>query len=157
MEPVEEWPTLVEAQPSVDAEVLGADHADLSAADLARVWAAVDASTSANTKAAYRSDWARFERWTFEAGYVCLPAGDMVVAAYLTDAAAALRPDGRAQFSPATLSRWVSSINQIHTAAALPAPGRSEWSVGPCPGSAGCGGRHRNAAVRCSWPMSAPS
>ncbi len=126
MEPVGEWPTLVKAHPSVDAEVLEADHADLSAADLARVWAAVDASTSANTKAAYRSDWARFARWTTEAGYRCLPASDLVVAAYLTDAAAALRPDGRTQFSPATLSRWVSSINQIHTAAGLSAPGRSE-------------------------------
>ncbi len=49
-----------------------------------------------------------------------------MVAAYLTDAAAALSSDGRAQFSPATLSRWVSSINQIHTAAGLSAPGRSE-------------------------------
>jgi len=126
MEPVGEWPTLVEAHPSVDAEVVQADLADLSAADLARVWAAVDASTSANTKAAYRSDWARFERWTTVAGYPCLPAGDLVVAAYLTDAAAAQRLDGRAQFSPATLSRWVSSINQIHTAAGLVAPGRSE-------------------------------
>ena len=127
MEPVGEWTPVLAVPPAADTAILvEADHADLSADDLARVWAAVDASTSANTKAAYRSDWARFQRWTVEAGYASLPASDMVVAAYLTDAAAALRPDGRAQFSPATLSRWVSSINQIHTAAGLSAPGRSE-------------------------------
>ncbi len=126
MEPVGEWPPLVAVPLPVDPAVLKADHADLSKADLDRVWAAVDASTSANTKAAYRSDWARFERWTTEAGYASLPATDLVVAAYLTDAAATVRSDGRAQFSPATLSRWASSINQIHTAAGLPAPGRSE-------------------------------
>jgi site-specific recombinase XerD len=126
VEPVGEWSRLVVLPPPAGSAVVEADTIDLSADDLARVWAAVDASTSANTKAAYRSDWARFQSWTAEAGYPCLPAPDMVVAAYLTDAAAALRPDGRAQFSPATLSRWVSSINQIHTAAGLLAPGRSE-------------------------------
>ena len=90
------------------------------------MWAAVDASTSANTKAAYRSDWARFESWAAGAGYACLPASDLVVAAYLTDAAAEVKVDGRPRFGAATLSRWVSSINQIHTAAGLRAPGRSE-------------------------------
>ena len=40
----------------------------------------------------------------------------------------AVRPadDGAQQDTPATLSRWVSSINQFHTAASLDAPGRSE-------------------------------
>jgi len=32
----------------------------------------------------------------------------------------------RARFSSASLSRWASSINQVHTAAGFPAPGRSE-------------------------------
>jgi len=98
----------------------------LSAEDLDRVWAAVDASTSANTKAAYRSDWARFHSWATAAGYTVLPAPALVVAAYLTAAADLLRPDGRPQFGAATLTRWCSSINQIHTAAGHPAPGRSE-------------------------------
>jgi integrase len=126
MESVGQWPPLVAVPAPGGPGIVDAFTPDLSAGDLARVWAAVDASTSVNTKAAYRSDWARFERWAVDAGYAALPASDMVVAAYLTDAAAALRSDGRAQFSPATLSRWVSSVNQIHTAAGLPAPGRSE-------------------------------
>ena len=98
----------------------------VSEVDLARVWAAVDASTSKNTKAAYRSDWARFQAWTTAAGYPALPAPVLVVAAYLTDAAEQLRPDGRPAFGAATLTRWMSSINQVHTAAGHPAPGRSE-------------------------------
>ena len=61
MEPVGEWPPLAVVPPAADAGGRRAEAADLSAADLARVWAAVDASTSANTKAAYRSDWARFQ------------------------------------------------------------------------------------------------
>ena len=41
---------------------------------LADVLAAVDASTAANTKAAYRSDWARFTGWAAERGFAPLPA-----------------------------------------------------------------------------------
>ena len=33
---------------------------------------------------------------------------------------------GRWRYAPASLTRWVSSINQFHTAAGLQAPGRSE-------------------------------
>src|SRR5947209_19571066 len=98
-------------------QLLPGPGSQLSSADLDRVWAAVDASTSANTKAAYRSDWGRFQRWADDAGYPALPATGMVVAAYLTDAAARLQADGRPQFGAATLTRWASSINQIHTAA----------------------------------------
>ena len=91
-----------------------------------RVWAAVEGSTSAATKAAYRSDWGRFERWCAAGGHQVLPASPMVVAAYLTEAAGERKADGRAAFSSASLSRWVSSVNQVHTAAGFPAPGRSE-------------------------------
>ncbi|QNK79470.1 site-specific integrase [Nakamurella sp. PAMC28650] len=107
-------------------QLLPGPDPELRSADLGRVWAAVDASTSANTKAAYRSDWGRFQRWSDDAGYAALPATGMVVAAYLTDAAAQLRPDGRPQFGAATLSRWASSINQIHTAGGFDPPGRTE-------------------------------
>jgi len=93
---------------------------------LDRVWAAVDASTSVATKAAYRSDWARFESWTTGAGHVVLPASALVVAAYLTEAAGERKVDGHPRFSSASLLRWCSSINQIHTAAGFAAPGRSE-------------------------------
>ena len=113
------------ARPAV-LQLLPGPVSELSPADLDRVWAAVDASTSANTKAAYRSDWGRFQRWADVAEYTALPATGMLVAAYLTDAAAQFRPDGRPQFGAATLTRWASSINQIHTAAGFDAPGRSE-------------------------------
>ncbi len=93
---------------------------------LERVWAAVEASTSVNTKAAYRSDWARFQGWAAGAGHAALPADPMVVAAYLTSAAAEQTVVGQWRYSPATLTRWTSSINQFHTAAGLAAPGRSE-------------------------------
>ncbi len=99
---------------------------DLPVEVLDRVWAAVDASTAPATKAAYRSDWARFSAWATTAGHAVLPASPVVVAAYLTAAAEERKPDGWPRFSSASLSRWCSSINQIHTAAGLPAPGRSE-------------------------------
>jgi len=109
---------------SVIAPELGV--VELSAESLSRVWAAVDASTSTNTKAAYRSDWGRFERWAHVAGQSALPASAMAVAAYLTAAAEERKPDGQLRFSSASLSRWASSINQVHTAGGFAAPGRSE-------------------------------
>ncbi|GGM16208.1 tyrosine-type recombinase/integrase [Nakamurella endophytica] len=106
----------------------------LSGDAAARVWEAVDRSTASATKAAYRSDWARFERWCHEQGQAWLPAHPLTVAAYVTEAAGQQRPPGlgesgfaaRWRYSPATLARWVSSINQFHTAAGLDAPGRAE-------------------------------
>ena len=122
---------LTPAQPAVATPVDGGegspvDAAELSVEALDRVWAAVDASTSPNTKAAYRSDWARFERWAAVGGHLVLPASPLVVAVYLTSSAEERRPDGRLRFGSATLTRWSSSINQVHTAAGHPAPGRSE-------------------------------
>ena len=93
---------------------------------LAEVLAAVDASTAVNTKKAYRSDWARFTAWTTERGFAPLPAPPLVVAHYVTEAAAEQTGVGKWRYTPATLTRWVSSINQFHTAAGLDAPGRAE-------------------------------
>jgi len=98
----------------------------LSDQAMADVLAAVDASTAANTKVAYRSDWARFTAWTAERGYSPLPAPPLVVAHYVTEAAAEQTGVGKWRYAPATLTRWVSSINQFHTAAGLEAPGRAE-------------------------------
>jgi hypothetical protein len=60
----------------------------LSDQAMADVLAAVDASTAANTKAAYRSDWARFTVWAAEGRFTALPADPLVVAHYVTEAAA---------------------------------------------------------------------
>ncbi len=81
---------------------------------------------AANTRAAYTADWDRFTRWCTAAGHAPLPADRWLVASYLTEHAAAVKPDGRPAYTPATLSRWCSSINQFHTAAGHPAPGSSE-------------------------------
>jgi len=142
MEAVGEWPAVV--APSATAAIPSArrdpaavadhrqglpvdavDHGlDVEAVD--RVWAAVEGSTSAATKAAYRSDWARFSAWAAAAGHVVLPASPMLVAAYLTEAAEERKAGGRSKFGSASLTRWASSINQVHTAAGFEAPGRSE-------------------------------
>jgi hypothetical protein len=55
-----------------------------------------------------------------------LPAPALVVAHYVTEAAAEQIGVGKWRYTPATLTRWVSSINQFHTAAGLDAPGRAE-------------------------------
>ncbi len=133
MEPVGERPALTamptrlaitSGRPAVAAP--GDSGHGLDVESLDRVWAAVEGSTSAATKAAYRSDWARFERWAEAGGQDVLPASPLVVAAYLTGAAEERKPDGRPQFGSASLTRWASSINQVHTAAGFAAPGRSE-------------------------------
>ena len=98
----------------------------LSERELADVLVVVDASTAPATKAAYGSDWARFTGWAAERGFAPLPAAPLVVAHYVTEAAAEQTGVGRWRYTPATLTRWVSSINQFHTAAGLDAPGRSE-------------------------------
>jgi integrase len=93
---------------------------------LARVLDAMHASTAASTKIAYRSDWRRFATWAGAGGFPPLPAPPAVLAHYVTEAAAEQTGVGRWRYAPATLTRWVASINQVHTAAGLDAPGRSE-------------------------------
>ena len=126
-------PVLPSAQLARLAELAAAEAATvagvaqvLSDQALADVLAAVDASTAANTKAAYRSDWARFTLWAGAGGFPPLPAPPLVVAHYITQAAAEMTGVGKWRYTPATLTRWVSSINQFHTAAGHDAPGRSE-------------------------------
>ena len=93
---------------------------------LARVLDVIEASTAAATKRAYRSDWQRFTAWTTQRGFCPLPAPPALIAHYVTEAAAEQTGVGKWRYTPATLTRWVSSINQVHTAAGLDAPGRSE-------------------------------
>jgi integrase len=98
----------------------------LPAEALARVLDAVEASTAAATKKAYRSDWDRFAGWAGAGGFPPLPAPPAVLAHYVTEAAAQQTGVGKWRYAPATLTRWVASINQVHTAAGLDPPGRSE-------------------------------
>jgi len=59
-------------------------------------------------------------------GYPPLPTPPAVLAHYITEAAAEQTGIGTWRYAPATQTRWVASINQVHTAAGLDAPGRSE-------------------------------
>ena len=97
----------------------------LPAEALARVLDAVEASTAAATKKAYRSDWERFAGWAGRRRFPPLPAPPAVLAHYVTEAAAEQTGVGKWRYAPATLTRWVASINQVHTAAGLDPPGRS--------------------------------
>ena len=49
-----------------------------------------------------------------------------MLAHYVTEAAAEQTGVGKWRYAPATLTRWVASINQVHTAAGLDPPGRNE-------------------------------
>jgi integrase len=98
----------------------------LPAEALARVLDAVEASTAAATKKAYRSDWQRFAGWAGRRRFPPLPAPPAVLAHYVTEAAAEQTGVGKWRYAPATLTRWVASINQVHTAAGLDPPGRNE-------------------------------
>ncbi|UYP20999.1 site-specific integrase [Rhodococcus sp. Z13] len=80
-------------------------------------------ASSDNTRAAQLSDWAIFTRWCERTGHTPLPADPEQVSWFLTEKAAELRPDGRWAYAPSTLTRWVSTINRMHTLAGLPAPG----------------------------------
>ncbi|HZM68090.1 MAG TPA: tyrosine-type recombinase/integrase, partial [Nakamurella sp.] len=112
--------TLAVPAPAVDHEQ------QLPAEALARVLDAVEASTAAATKRAYRSDWERFAGWAGRRRFPPLPAPPAVLSHYVTEAAAEQTGIGRWRYAPATLTRWVASINQVHTAAGLDAPGRAE-------------------------------
>jgi len=117
------------AATAAELDLAGVDvaaGARLSEQAVTDIRAAVDGSTAANTKAAYSSDWRRFTRWAGAGGHPLLPAPPLVVAHYVTAAAAEQTGVGRWRYAPATLTRWVSTINQVHTAAGLDAPGRCE-------------------------------
>ena len=81
---------------------------------------------AANTEAARASDWAGFTRWCTAGGHSPLPAHPLLVRWYVTQKATELKPDGSFAYAPATLTRWVATINAAHTAAGLPRPGRDE-------------------------------
>jgi site-specific recombinase XerD len=80
---------------------------------------------AANTLAAYRSDWARFERWCQVRGLVALPAQPATLAEYLAEAATqpAVSAGRQWRYSPATLARWVAGIDKAHEVAGLAGPG----------------------------------
>ena len=104
-------------------------RADVSlplAEDASRARAFARAATAANTKRAYRSDWADFCAWSDDRGLSALPASAETVALYVASRAE-VGPDdadGRptAGLKVSTLERRLSAINQAHRQTGHDAP-----------------------------------
>lgn len=69
---------------------------------------------SANTRRAYRADWAGFSAWCEERGRESLPADPETLILYLTELART--------YKAATLTRRLSAISQAHQAAGCASP-----------------------------------
>lgn len=79
-------------------------------------------SRAENTRRAYLSDWAAFERWCDRHDQVALPATGATVAAYITDRGNLVKESGRYTYAPSSISRWLTSINVRHEAAGHQSP-----------------------------------
>jgi integrase len=86
----------------------------------------LEASQSANTLRAYRTDWIAWAGWCAVEHRQALPADPLDVAVYLAASADARRENGTWAFSPATLDRKSAAIAAVHAANGLPSPTRSD-------------------------------
>ncbi|WP_446222322.1 site-specific integrase [Nocardia sp. IBHARD005] len=86
----------------------------------------LEASQSANTLRAYRTDWIAWAGWCAVEQRQALPADPLDVAVYLAASADARRESGGWAFSPATLDRKSAAIAAVHAANGLPSPTRSD-------------------------------
>jgi integrase len=99
---------------------VGLGAAGVSAAGFRR------AASSPSTLACYRSDWSRYVAWCDRVGVTALPCAPATAAGYLAAAAVETAVSGRSvpwRYSPATLARWVASINKAHVLAGFVPPG----------------------------------
>ncbi|MEU8901637.1 site-specific integrase [Nocardia sp. NPDC048505] len=96
---------------------------DVQAGSLRRY---LEASQSANTLRAYRTDWIAWAGWCAAEQRQALPADALDVAVYLAAAADARRENGDWAFGPATLERKSAAIAAVHAANGLPSPTRSD-------------------------------
>ena len=83
-------------------------------ATAAQAKAYADASKAANTRRAYRADWADFAAWCERHGHTALPATPATLALYLAERAETCKP--------ATLGRRLVTIAQAHKAAGHDTP-----------------------------------
>ncbi|WP_278262264.1 site-specific integrase [Nocardia sp. AG03] len=86
----------------------------------------LEASQSANTLRAYRTDWIAWAGWCQAEHRQALPADPLDVAVYLAACADTRRDNGSWAFSPATLDRKSAAIAAVHAANGLPSPTRSD-------------------------------
>ncbi|NLV81229.1 MAG: tyrosine-type recombinase/integrase [Rhodococcus sp.] len=83
-------------------------------------------ASSENTRAAHLADWTIYTRWCDATGHAPIPTTADQLAWFLTEKSTEIRPDGRWAYAPSTLSRWVSTINKMHSLAGHPKPGAHE-------------------------------
>ncbi|MET9491017.1 site-specific integrase [Nocardia sp. NPDC006630] len=86
----------------------------------------LEASQSANTLRAYRTDWIAWAAWCLAEGRQALPADALDVAVYLAAAADARRANGEWAFSAGTLERKSAALAAVHAANGLPSPTRAD-------------------------------
>ncbi|GAB0107094.1 site-specific integrase [Nocardia sp. JMUB6875] len=86
----------------------------------------LEASQSANTLRAYRTDWIAWAAWCAAESRQALPADPLDVAVYLAAAADARRENGEWAFSAATLERKAAALAAVHAANGLPSPTRAD-------------------------------
>src|ERR1039457_416182 len=77
----------------------------------------IQQSKSKDPIRAYRADWTYFEFWCQSHGQLSLPATADIVALYVADLAASLKP--------ATITRRISAISQAHQIAGMESPTRA--------------------------------
>ena len=96
------------------------------AEDAERARAFARAATAANTKRAYRADWADFCAWCDDRGLPTLPAAPGTVSLYVASRAEVGPDDGNgrptAGLKVSTLERRLSAINQAHRQTGHDAP-----------------------------------
>ena len=115
----------------------------LSAEDGSAVALAVSQAASANTRRAYRQQWAAFTTWASAQGYPSLPAADATLAAYLT----LLAGQG---FALASVRQARGAVVKAHQLAGFPTP------AGPVAAAALLGiGRSNGAAQGQAAPLTA--
>ena len=115
----------------------------LSAEDGSAVALAVSQAASANTRRAYRQQWAAFTTWAAAQGYPSLPAADATLAAYLT----LLAGQGQAL---ASVRQARGAVVKAHQLAGSPTP------AGPVTAAALLGiGRSIGAAQGQAAPLTA--
>lgn len=97
-----------------------------------------DLSLSPSTRRAYESDLRQFQKWLADyedhetpdwsivATYATHPVSEAQVLDYLYYKSRAATKDGKARYSPTTMTRWVAAINWVHEKHEEPSPGRSK-------------------------------
>jgi integrase len=135
-------------------------NADLAPGDISAPGYAA-ASLSANTIRSYRSDLRQFARWMAGflehepshphqlEGIVTAPVSSEQVAAFVTDKANAVLPDGAQRYAPGTISRYVAAIDWEHARRGYEPPGTTPIVRDVLKGIR----RTRSVAVRRAKPM----